>query len=259
MEARGDRYGEALDDFDRAYKSDPGNADFCFNRGVTLWNLHHYQAAAESLEEAIQLNAGDSEAHTLLAAVAGKLGDAASEKAQLEWLAQHEAGSEAKLSRDVLPQPRLEKNFDGRAFRLLSLTVHNALEERLVSLSSDEHAAVHQSRAKKLVSEGRLSEAERELAEASSLMPGDSPAHLSLAQILEEEGKYQEAIDEFRAALKLQENVVGHLGVARVYMSMGQPEQARKEAELASKLDPGNQEAQKVIQETDPHASPAKK
>jgi tetratricopeptide (TPR) repeat protein len=258
LEAHGGRYAEALDDFDRAYKSDPGNADFCFNRGVTHWNLHHYRPAAESLEEAIRLNADDSEAHTLLAVVLGSLGETAGEQAQLDWLAQHEAGSEAKLSRDVLPQPRLEKNFDGRAFRLLSLTVHNALEERLAGLSPDEHAAVHLSRAKKLVSEGRLSEAERELAEATALVPADSQTHLSLAQILEQESKYQQAVGEFQTALKLQESFAGRFGLARVYMSLGQPEQARKEAEAAAKLKPENREAQEVIRETDPHPSAAK-
>jgi tetratricopeptide (TPR) repeat protein len=179
--------------------------------------------------------------------VSEKLGDAAGERTQLEWLNRHQVGLEAHLSRDVLPQPRLKKNFDERAFRLLSLAVHNALEERLASLPSDQHAAVHKSRGKNLVSEGRLAEAERELAEAASLAPGDGEAHLSLAEILAAEDKPQEAVVEFQAALKLQDSFAGHLGLARVYLSLNRREQARQEAEAALKLNGGNKEAQELV------------
>jgi tetratricopeptide (TPR) repeat protein len=259
LEARAGRDAEALEDFERAFKSDPTDADFCFNRGVALWNLGRYDAAEKSLEEATRLNDDDSEAHTLLAVVLGKQGDAAGERTQLEWLGQHQVGSEAQLSQDVLPQPRLKKNFDERAFRLLSLAVHNALEERLASVPADEHAAVHKSRGKNFLSEGRLPEAERELAEATSLAPGDSEAHLSLAQILEAEDKHQEAVGEFQAALKLQDSFTGHLGLARVYISLARREQARQEGEAALKLDPGNQEAQELIRQVLSHPSAAKK
>lgn len=259
LEARGGRYAKALDDFERAYKGDPTDAVFCFNRGVTLWDLRRYSEAAESLKEAIRLNGDDSEGHTLLAVVLGKLGDAAGERTQLDWLSQHEAGSEAGLSRDVLPQPRLKKNFDERAFRLLSLTVHNALEERLAGLPADEHAAVHKSRGAKFVNEGRLSEAERELAEATSLVPDDRDARMSLAQIFEAEGKNQEAAGEFQTALKLQDSFAGHIGLARVYISLGRLEQARQEVEAALRLDPGSREAQELARQIPSHPSAAKK
>ena len=259
LEARKDRYREALDDFERAYKGDPTNADFCFNRGVALWNLRRYEGAAGSLNEAVRLNGEDSEAHTFLAVVLGKLGDSARERRQLDWLARHEGGSQLALSSDVLPQPRLEKNFDARAFRLLSLTVHNAQEERMASLPPSEHAAVHVSRGKMLVSEGRLSEAERELSEAASLTPGDSAVHLSLAQILQAEGKHQEAVGEFEIALKLQDNLAGRLGLAQVYISLGQLAQARQQAEAASRIDPGDREAQELLRQMASHEPVAKK
>ena len=259
LEARGGRYAEALANFERAFKSDPTDGDFCFNRGVTLWALRRYKEAAKSLEEATQLNDNDSEAHTLLAVVLGKLGDAVGEQTQVEWLGHHEVGSEAGLSLDVLPQPRLKKNFDGRAFRLLSLTVHNALEERLASMPADEHAAVHKSRGAKFVNEGRFSEAERELEEATSLVPGDRDARISLAQVLEAEGKHQEAAGEYQTALKLQDSLAGRIGLARVYISLGRAEQARQEAEAGLKLDPGNREAQELLRQILSQPSAAKK
>ncbi len=259
LEARAGRDAEALEDFERAYKGDPTDADFCFNRGVALLNLRRYSAAAESLEEAIRLKDDDSEAHTLLAVVSGKLGDAAGERAQLEWLDRHQEGSEARVSRDVLPQPRLKKNFDERAFRLLSLTVHNALEERLAGMPPDEHAAVHKSRGAGFVNEGRFSEAERELEEATSLVPGDRDARMSLAQVLEAEGRHQEAAGEFQTALKLQDSFAGRIGLARVYLSLGQSEQARQQVEAALKLEPGSREAQELIRQISSRPAAAKK
>ncbi|SPE31411.1 putative Tetratricopeptide repeat protein [Acidobacteriia bacterium SbA2] len=238
---------QALEEFERAHAGDPTDADYCFNRGVALWNLHRHNAAATSLEEAIKLRDDDSDAHTLLAVVLEKQGDAAGEKIQMEWLHQHQMGLEAHPSRDVLPQPRLKKNFDERAFLLLSLAVHNALEERLAAMPADQHAAVHKSHGKTLVGEGRLAEAERELAEATSLAPSDSEAHLSLAEILEAEDKPQEAAAEFQTALKLKDSFAGHLGLARAYLALNHRDQARLEGEAALKLDPDSREAQEVV------------
>jgi len=247
LAARAGQDEQALEEFERAHVGDPTDADYCFNRGVALWNLHRYNAAVTSLQEAIKLRDDDSDAHTFLAVVLEKQGDAAGERAQVDWLHQHQMGLEAHPSRDVLPQPRLEKNFDERAFLLLSLAVHNALEERLATMPADQHAAVHVSHGKTLFAEGRLAEAERELAEATSLAPSDSEAHLSLAEILEAEGKPQEAVAEFQAALKLQDSFAGHLGLARAYLSLNRRDQARQEGEAALKLNPDSREAQEVV------------
>ena len=42
LEARRGRYDEALANFERAYQSNPSDADFCFNRGVALWYEKRY-------------------------------------------------------------------------------------------------------------------------------------------------------------------------------------------------------------------------
>ena len=86
LEARRGRYDEALENFERAYQSNPSDEDFCFNRGVALWYEKRYPEAAESLQAAIHANPEDAEAHTLLAVVFGKLGDGAAEQKELDWL-----------------------------------------------------------------------------------------------------------------------------------------------------------------------------
>jgi len=249
LKARRGQYLEALADFNRAHQADAMDPDFCFNRGVSLWYLKRYTEAAESLEEAVRLNGEDSEAHTLLGVVSKKLGDSSRERRELRWLANHEVGSAAELPVDILPQPRVKKNYDGRAFRLLSLTLHNALEERLATLTPEQHRDFHLASGKKLFAEGRLAEAERELTEAISLVPGDNETRLLLAQVLEAEEKRHEAAAELETSLKLKDSVPAHLRLARVYLSLQLPELARGQSEDALKLDPGNHEALELLRQ----------
>jgi Flp pilus assembly protein TadD len=249
LEARRGRYAEALANFERAYHSDPSDADFCFNRGVALWYEKGYPAAAESLQAAIHANPDDSEAHTLLAVVLGKLGDSEAERVELHWLAEHEVGVAADQPGDVLPLPRLKKNYDGRAFRLLELTLHNALEEHLANAPPQEHIDAHLALGKKFLAENRFGEAERELAEVVSLSPADPQAHILLAQALEAEGKHREAAGELQTSLKLKDTAEARLSLAHVYLSMNQPELARLQGQAALNLDPANPQAQQFLQQ----------
>jgi tetratricopeptide (TPR) repeat protein len=253
------QYLEALADFERAYQGDPTDPDFCFNRGVCLWYLQRYEAAAKSLEETLRGSEEDSEAHILLAMVEAKLGDAAGERHELQWLAEHEVGPATDGLGDVVPQTRLKKNYDGRAFRLLSVTLQNALEERLSSVPAAEHAAIHLGRGQKFLAEGRLPEAEHELTEAVSLLPGSSEAHLALAQVMEAKGRHREAAAELETSLKLKNSLVARLCLARVYLSLGQPEAARDQSQAALSLDPGNPEAQQLVDQIRARAAPLKR
>jgi Tfp pilus assembly protein PilF len=92
-----------------------------------------------------------------------------------------------------------------------------------------------------------LPEAEHELTEAVSLVPVDSGARLTLAQVLEAEGKHREAAAELETSLKLKNTVAAHLILARVYLSLAQPAQARDQGRAALELDPTNQEAVQLV------------
>ncbi len=256
LESRRGRYAQALENFERAYRSDPSDADFCFNRGVALWYEKRYPEAAESLQAAVHANPDDSESHTLLAVVFGKLGDAAAERSEVDWLAEHEVGAAAGQPGDVLPQPRLKKNYDGRAFRLLELTLHNAMEARLANASPQQHIDAHLAEGKKFLAENRYGEAERELGEVVALSPADPQVHLLLAQALEAEGKHQGAAGELQAALKLKDTAEARLSLARVYLSLNQPELARVQGQAALNLDPGNPQAEQFLQQI-PAGNPA--
>jgi tetratricopeptide (TPR) repeat protein/TolB-like protein len=249
LEARRGRYDEALANFERAYRSNPSDADFCFNRGAALWYERRYPEAAESLQAAVQANPEDSEAHTLLAVVFGKLGNSVGERRELDWLAEHEVGTAPGQPGDVLPMPRLKKNYDGRAFRLLELTLHNAMEEHLANASPQKHIDAHLAEGKKFLAENRYGEAERELAEVVNLSPDDPLVHILLAQALEAEGKHREAAAELQTSLKLHDSAEAHVSLARVYLSLNQPDQALEQGQAALNLDPGNQQAERLMQQ----------
>jgi Flp pilus assembly protein TadD/TolB-like protein len=251
LQARRGRYPEALANFQRAYQSDPADVDFCFNRGVALWYEKRYPEAAESLQAAVRTNPDDSESHTLLAVVLGKLGNTADEQKERNWLAAHEVGVAADQAGDVLPLPRIKKNYDGRAFRLLELTLHNALEERLANAPPQAHIDAHLAMGIKFLSENRFGEAERELAEVVSLSPADPRVHLLLAQALEGEGKHPEAVRELQTSLKLQDSVETRLSLAHVYLAMNQPALARVQGQAALDLEPGNNAAQQLLRQID--------
>ncbi len=258
MKARRGLYAASLADFNRAHAADPSDPDFCFNLATSLWGLKRYEEAGRLLADCLRLPAQagprgeDSEAHSLLAAVSAKLGDSAAVERELDWLAEHEGpGSPLAQSRqDVLPQPRLKKNYDGRAFRFLSLALSSALEEKLGKESPEVHGSAHLERGEKFLTQGRLSEAEAELAEAVSLVPASSIAHLELGQIYEAEGRHPEAARELETSLKLKETVAAHLSLAHVYLSVGRPEEARRQSQQALQLDPENREAAQLVDQT---------
>lgn len=249
LETRRGRYPEALANFERAYQSDPSDPDFCFNRGVVLWDEKRYPEAAESLRAAIQLNDSDFEAHTLLAVVLGKMGNADGEKREMDWLAEHQVGPDADQPSDVLPQPRIKKNYNGRAFRLLQLTMNNALEARLAGASPQAHSDAYLALGKKFVSEKRYVEAEHEFTEVTSLTPADPQGHIWLAQALEDEGKHQDAVQELQISLRLKDTLEAHLALARVYLSLHEPALAATQEQAALALEPGNPEAVQLLQQ----------
>ena len=233
LEASRGRYQEALANFEWACKKDPLDADFCFNRSVALCHLKRYHEAAKFLRESLHENDDDPEAHTLLALVLGKLGDTAGQQQELQWLSEHDAGSADDLSGDVLPQPRIKKSYQDRAFRLPALTAQNVPEECLSKLRPLEQGESHLNHGRKFVAEKRFPEAERKLTEALSLMPTSEEAHALLGQVLEAEGRHREAVTELETALGLKDSPGVRVALARVYLSLNEPVLARDQGRAA--------------------------
>lgn len=244
-EARRGDYQDALAGFERAYQGDPLDADFSFNTAVCLWYLKRYSDAVPYLQNAISQSGADPEAHTLLALVFENLHNSEGERQELHWLDANQGGADPP--QDFTPELRLKKRYDGRAFGLLAVMLHNVQEARLSEESPEQHGEAHLGQGKKLLAEGRLVEAEHELNEAVSLLPDSSEGYLVLGQIYEAEGRHREAAAEFRLALQIDNNAVTHLWLARSYLSMNQATLAAEQGRAALAMDPGNVDAQRLL------------
>jgi predicted Zn-dependent protease len=241
--------------FEGARKGDPTDPVFNFNLGVCLSFLKRPKEATPYLEEALRLSPDDPEIHLLLAEAFTAEGNVEGKERELRWLAAYGDTAVPDAHPDLLPHLRLKKNYDGRAYRLLSLAMRNALEERLQREPVARHAEVHLRRGREFLAGGKLREAESELREAVSLASGDSEAHLTLAQVYEAAGRHRDAAAEIEASLRLKDSLTAHLFLARVYLSLTQPEAARAQGRAALSLDPTNREAQMLMARI-PQAAP---
>jgi len=239
-------FQSALANFQSASADDPLDPDFNFNAAVCLWHLKRYGDAAKFLRTGVAEQENDPEAHTLLAVVLDKLNDAQGERRETAWLAAHGGGD---LRQDFAPELRLKKHYDGRAFGLLAVMLHNATEARLAQENPAEHGQAHLSQGKRFLADGRLAEAERELQEAGTLLPENSEVYLVLGQIYEAEGHHQQAAEQFKTALQFDDNAVTHLWLAQAYLSMNQTSQALDQGRAALSMSPNDEAAKKLVED----------
>jgi tetratricopeptide (TPR) repeat protein len=247
LEARSGDYEAALSSFKQSYHGDPADPTYSYNLGACYSDLKQYQEAIVYLEKALADEPGDLGIRTLLAYALNKQGDPAGSRAQLRWVSEHDGRAMANLNANILPQPRIKKTYNGEAFRLLSVTVDNSLEAKLAKLPRRERARVHMVRGNEFIKEGLWPDAIRELTEAVSLMPDNSAAYLFLGQAYELQGAHQKAVEELQTSLKLDNSAVTHLWLAHAYFSLRQFPQALDESQAALSLDPGDPDAERLI------------
>lgn len=249
-------YDQALTSFRDAYKRDQSDSALLYNMAVCYWYLQKYDQAAQYLRKSLLQEPDDLEAHILLEHALGKLGDTQARQRELQWVAAHgednpdDPVAESDSTPSFEPQPRIMKKYDGRAFRLLALAIRRAVETRL----SRQPAQVAQNDGESILKRGmdslaakRLPEAEKELAEAVSLLPGNSEARCALGQVYEMEGKHTLAAAELEASLNEKDSVQAHIWLTRAYLSLNHPDAAMTQAEAVLRQDPANAEAKRLL------------
>ena len=88
--------------------------------------------------------------------------------------------------------------------------------------------------------QGRSEEAIREFQAALRIRPNDAVAHCDLGMVYAQLGRMDEAISEFQAALRIYPNYAdAHCGLGVVYGQLGRLAEARQEAQLALQLRSG--------------------
>jgi tetratricopeptide (TPR) repeat protein len=259
VELRAGRYDEALENFQRAVQKDQTDSDYAFNMSMALWHLKKYEQVSNYLHKVLAQDSDDLEAHVLLAAVSGELGDTRARENELAWISDHEKdpaddppGDNNTVQSAPDPSPRMKKEYDGKAFHLLSIELVRAAQSRLEEEAAPENLAAGQAHLKQgqgLLVAGKLYEAERELTRAVLLLPHSSEAHQALGQAYEREGKHTFAATEFEASLKEKDSLDAHLWLARAYVSLDHLEPALKQTQAAQQLEPANAEAKDLAEQ----------
>ena len=189
----------------------------------------------------------DLGAHALLAYALERGGDRVGSQAQVAWVASHDGQAMANLTDDILPQPRLKKQYSGSAFRLLSVTVHNSLEDMLGKEPPAQHGRFHLLRGEDYVKQKRYPEAITELTEAATLIPQNADVYFFLGQAYEMHGDHARAIESLNTALRLSNTAVTHLWLAHAYLSLHQDADAMAQGQAALALEPDNANAVRLI------------
>jgi len=261
VELRLGHYDQALADFTQAFQKAQSDTDYAFNMGLALWYLKKYDKASQYLHKVLAQDPDDADAHTLLSEVAGELGDVKTRQSEMAWLSDHGQESADDPSTDSNTasgndasalSPRIKKEYDGRAFRLLALAITRARQSRLAQepapvVQSDGEA--HLKRGLDLLAAGLIAKAEQELTQAVLLLPNNSDAHRALGEVYEREGKHTLAATELEASLKEKNSFQAHLWLARAYVSLDHLQPALQQAQAALQLDSSNAEAQQLVKQ----------
>lgn len=253
-------YDEALADFTQAFQKDHSDIDFTFNLSLALWHLKKYNKAEMYLHKVLEQDPADVDAHTLLADVAGELGDNQTRQSEMAWVSDHDPGTSssdpstgdtAENSTDEL-SPRIKRSYDGRAFRMLQLAITRARQSKLNNKPASvvqTAGETHLRHGLDLLSAGLLSQAQRELTQAVLMLPENSKAHRALGELYEKEGKHTLAAAELGNSLQEKNSLPAHLWLARAYVSLDHLHPALRQAKTALQLDPSDSQAKHLVRQ----------
>jgi Flp pilus assembly protein TadD/TolB-like protein len=216
----------AVEYFRKAVQADPNDSDYRFNLAVTLLRAGDVNGATSQLREALVLRSDDKEARGLL--------DSA--------LLPHAVFTK-------LPLERIKSNYDETSFRELAMEIDNANEARLVSSDPQTHADYHVEQGLNLLTQGFVTEAQKEFQEAIHINSLNAAAHSGLAHVLEKLDDIAGARSEANLAAKLQPSAEAHTILGELSLKEGDTQTAQAEADKALALDPSYVAAQALHQE----------
>ncbi len=218
--------GAAL--YRQAEASDPTNEDYHFNLAVSLHRSGDKAGAKRELDQALKLRGADSEARALLAS----------------WTANSTGpATDATPATAVEPLERIQRNFNGAAFRQAALMLDQVEAARIATLPGDQRAAKLSRDAQEKLNHGLLLEAEREYRTALAADPRSADAHAGMAEVEERAGDPDNARKHAQQALAEQPNLEACLVLARLDLAADQIAAARADIAQALRLDGANRSA----------------
>jgi tetratricopeptide (TPR) repeat protein len=231
--------------FARAVNDLPDNTDYLFNLGYAHALAHNSTDALLWLRETVRYDAADGDAHIVMAVVlqaAGRTAEAQRER-ELARLLGTNVESIGAIGGPVPPGlERIGTDLDLSASPRVDAAIATPAQR-----DQRETALFHVARGRELFTARRDREAINELRRAIYLAPYEDAPHLLLGQLFQRGGQLPAAIDEFQVALWCRESLAGRLALADALLESGDRVLARREADRALALAPGNPEALALI------------
>jgi tetratricopeptide (TPR) repeat protein len=237
--------------FTKATEADPDDPDYFFNLGYAYWMNRDAQAAIYWLREVVRRNPADGDAHFVLATAllaAGSTAEASREKELARRLSSTYEEWDKRPASDAVPKglERVKSDIELPHARRIeaALTTSEQRDQR-------DLAAFHLERGKRLFQQENDRDAIVELNRVLYLSPYDAEAHLLLGRIHLRNGRVREAVDALKISLWSQETPQAHVALGEAYLQAKDAAAARTEAERAIALDPGSDDAKRLLERID--------
>jgi tetratricopeptide (TPR) repeat protein len=252
--AREGKFADALAAFERATREDEQEPDYWVNLGLLQLRSQKPDAAVAPLRRALELQPGDAEAHALLALALDQSGHA--EEAQAERATLNRASDRVVLPRnpvagDFARFDRIRMRPDPGDLRPDSAAGQGteSAADTVDAVHGPQLIALHLQRGRQYLDAGSLDDAQRAFIEALLLAPLDASAHTGLAEVYDKQGRPNDGVREYRAALASRDDVATHVALAGLLTRQDRLAEARTELQLVLARDPGNEKAQQLLEQ----------
>ena len=249
--ARQGKTAAAQTNLRQAAELDPDEDDYPFNLGLLALQSDDPAAAADYFREAAAREPDNQEDRALLILsleTAGKKAEADQER---------ETATET-FGPNGLPAMHLDAKNEtiaklSRIKTELDVTVmrgeiESAAPAPSETASTTDTFVAHLRRGRQELSAGHADAAEKEFRAVLAADPTSPAAHRGLAEIDRRQGKMDDAVKELQASLEARDSAVVRTMLAKVYLEMKKPTQARAEVEKALKLAPNYAEARQLLE-----------
>jgi len=108
---------------------------------------------------------------------------------------------------------------------------------------------LHLDRGRQFLDSGNLDDAQRAFIEALLLAPLDPSAHTGLAEVYDRQGRPNDGVREYRAALAGREDLPTRVALAQLLVRQDRLAEARAELQLVLRRDPENLQAQQLLEQ----------
>ena len=248
--ARDGKLQEAQAAFEQATRGDAEEPGYWLNLGLLHLRAQRFDAAIEPLRRAVGLQPNDAEARTLLAFALDQAGRA--DEAQAERLKLADTSTRVILPRnpnaaDFARFDRIRMRLDPGALRPASSAPEST--DVAGNRRGRQRIVMHVERGRQFLDSGNLDDAQRAFIEALLLAPLDADAHTGLAEVYDKQGRPNDGVREYRAALASRDDLTTRVALAELLLRQDRVSEARAETQIVLGRDPDNARAQELLEQ----------